>query len=781
MLMSKVRYKKYISVDKLISTIKKYRPSFNEKKFLKAFKFGHKAHEFQLRKDKKTPYFVHPLKVVEILASLHADEDILIAALLHDVPEDTKYDIAEVRSLFGEKVAFLVDGITKLSKVHYQHDMPQRQIESLKKLFIHSAKDPRVILIKLADRLHNMRTLQFVDDPTKRLRIARETLEIYVPMANLLGIQELKAELEDHCFKYIFPEDYKKLSKYMEKFKKKNEKAQKDFISKISKGINEIKLKAAVSERRQSLYTIYKKLQKQGKTIDDVEERNAFRIVTKTIPECYEALGIVHGMFVPKIKKFKDYIANPKPNQYQSLHTTVFGVNGVLTDVQIRTRQMDLNARFGICANFFNKGKILEDQRSSFVKDILEIDKSSNGSQSFMEGLKEDILKERITVFSPKGGKFDLPSGASAIDFAYSIHSQVGNHAIKADINGQLMPITTPLVIGDTIRIITDPGASPSSSWLSFAKTGLARKRIHDFLKKTSKKRKIAEGNKILQKEFDIAGLGLIESYNIKKFKSKIFESFDKKMKSYDDLFVAVGEGDIKAFDVANLFKKKKKLKRRSIKGGIKVNIKINAVNSLGLIRKILRPIYKYALDMHYFKAWSSNKNEDAYFNASVVVRDLADVGYIFDELEQIDEVKFVCRVPSNILYLSYFLIFFTGLTWLLHPLIFRYLLKFDFIQNNPVFTFLVNFGLFCLFVVVLFLTNVAKNYLPYIRNKKRLWLLAFGVPAIAIASLVIDIVYFKFKLSWWAVFIELILIYALLTWSLFSLKKKYKKARLKT
>ncbi|MBD3360979.1 RelA/SpoT family protein [Candidatus Peregrinibacteria bacterium] len=769
--MEKNKYNKYINLEELMEKSGKYLPDFDENRFRKAFEFSEKAHRGQFRKDDKTPYFIHPLMVVKKLVDIHADEDILIAAMLHDVPEDTEHTLHEINELFGEKVSFLVDGITKLSKVQYRHNMPERQVESLKKLFLHSAKDPRVIIIKLADRLHNMSTLYNIPESEKRLRIARETLEIFVPMANLLGIQDYKAKLEDLCFKYLFPSEYEKLKNELEARRQKNAPDLKNFIDTLKDSFKKIDLNAEISERKQNLYTIYKKLSAKGKSLDELEDRITVRIIMKTIPHCYEALGVVHGLFTPKISKFKDYIASPKINQYQSLHTMVFGIDGILTDVQIRTKEMHLEAKYGIAANFFKnkKGEISDDVRSSWVNKIIEIEKNMKASEDFLEGLKLDIFQERIFVFTPKGETIDLPNKATAIDFAYCIHSDVGNRALKANINGKDMPINTELHTGDVVKIIIDNDIVPSLSWLSFAKTNLAKSKIHTFLKKVGKKRKFGEGHKILQKEFDIAGLGLVENIPMKKLNAQIISKFGKKYKNHNDLYNSVVEGDIKAVDIAKSLRKSSK----KYMGGVKVNVKVVAKNRFGLLKDVSNVFYKHAIDITYLKGWTHSKQQDAYFNVQVLVNDLENIGHIFDELEQVDGVKYIYRIPNLAVYISYGLVLLTGFFWAFHPLFFRWFIHSDYIDYNSIVTSLVIYSsLFLLFILVLFTTYIMKNYLPFVRKKRLFWIVVFGFPILAVSILLFELFYYNLRLSWLAILIELLIIYLFLGRSFLSFRK---------
>jgi len=421
----------------LVNNIKRYLPDFHVNKFMKVFEFAMQAHNGQIRKN-GDPYIIHPFETVRILTSLHVDEDTLIAGLLHDVPEDTERTILDIESKFGKRVAFLVEGVTKLSKVHYKNDMAMRQVESLKKLFIHTAQDPRIILIKLADRLHNMRTLHFIDKEEKRLRISRETLEIFVPIANLLGIEELKSELEDLCFKYLYPVDYEMLSERMKLSRQKNAEALDRTVITLEKTFKENNIDVTIYGRLRKLYGIYKRLAGDLSNLQEYDKNIALRIIVSDTEECYKVLGLLHSIFRPRPGKFNDYIAVPKRNGYQSLHTSVFGYLGLCIDFQIRTHQMHLEAEYGIAARYFrsrdNKNPHLEeDQRADWAAKIMDVQEnlenlensSEVSEEKFMDGLREDVFHDRIFVFTPKGDSIDLPQDATCIDFAYTLSSEV--------------------------------------------------------------------------------------------------------------------------------------------------------------------------------------------------------------------------------------------------------------------------------------------------------------------------------------------------------------------
>ncbi len=774
-------YKKFFDIEKIFKQIRVYLPKAERDRFFKAFEFAEEAHRGQMRKDNVTPYIVHPVEVVQILIELNADEETLISALLHDVPEDTEREINDVKKLFGEKIAFLVDGITKLSKVQYKHNMPERQIESLKKLLLHSAEDLRVIIIKLADRLHNMSTLQNIKEDAKRIRIATETLEIYVPIANLLGIRFLKNNLEDLCFKFLFPTEYTTLSEKLKSLREQKENDTEMTINAIKKICKENHLEVDVSNKHENLYSIYKKLCSLGKSLDDVEERIGIIIVTNDIDKCYRILGVVHNNFVPKSDKFKDYIANPKYNGYQSLHTQVFGVKGLITEIQIRTNDMDLEAEYGIAVNFIKKdeinGKTDTLKRSTWVKEVLEIEKTSD---DFITNLKSDIFQERIFVFTPKGIVIDLPKGATVIDFAFAIHSEIGKHAVKADLNGKIKPINTPLYNRDVVNVITSNNGHPELSWLSFAKTNLARKHITNYFKKISKGKKIKEGHKILQKEFDISGLGLCKNMNFKKLNIAIQENLNQSFNSFQDLLIAIGSGDLRARSVVksiiNKYEHSKKFIQKSSKNnkGIKIYIKIVSKNRFGLLRDISEILYKYALDMYSLKGWASKEDKDAFFTAKILLKDLDTVSKVFDELEQIDDVVAVYRVSLKGLWSIYAGASLIIFIWIFHPFVFSLLQSLELQSQYPSMPQLILYGTLILLVSMgLYLNKLIKKYFPFVRNKKMLWTIAFTIPVLAIITLAIEVIYFNLDLSFNIIFIEMILIYSYLFISYKNFKKQ--------
>ncbi len=777
-------YKEYFDITDISASVKEYLPTFDEEKFLKAFEFASKAHKGQLRKDKKTPYIEHPVRVVEILAEFHADEDTLISTILHDVPEDTRYTIKDVKEKFGEKVSFLVNGITKLSKVYYKRDMSELQVRSLKKLFLHSAEDLRVILIKLADRLHNMRTLKNIPTKEKRMRIARETLEIYAPIANLLGIQELKHQLEDLCFEHLFPTEYQQIyQKRREGLKTRKEVASK-LITILQAECKQQKLKANIFDRKKNLYTIYRKIRSQGTNLDSVDNRVSLRVVVDTVDDCYKALGIVHSKFRPKNDRFRDYIATPKANGYRSLHTTVFGPDGLLTEVQIRTEEMNLDSNYGIAAGFFIDNKIATDhQRVAWVKRILEIEKTGSRSDDFLGNLKLDIFQERIIVFTPKGKPIDLPRGASVLDFAYAIHSEVGHHAVKATINSKSRNVNATLNTGDVVEVITSYKSTPDLAWLSFVKTSLAKDKIINYLKRVSNDKKIKEGEKILQKEFDILGLGLFRNTNFKRLNACIESAFGYNFDNVESLLKSVGTGDLRATDVTKALKnhnsqnKKHRKKMNRSSENVRVSIKILAKNRFGLMDDISEVIYDHVIDIYAFKGWVSRQNKDAHFTVEVLAKDMQTISHLFDQLEQVDDIVHVYRLTKKSLWTITFLVIFTALFWISHPLLLILMDRNILVPLGSLHGQFFAYGsLFVLIFAVLYLTSVFRKYFPYARKGKRLWIVSFFIPVLATFTLAVEIWYFDVHLNWIIILLQILLVYLFISLSFLNFRKAMKK-----
>jgi len=477
-----------MTINQIINRVKENNPKSDIQLLESAFEFAQKAHKGQKRKSGE-PYIQHSLHTAYTLASIKADLNIVIAGLLHDVPEDTEYSLGDIEKKFGKDIRLLVEGITKLSKIKYRGI--ERYRESLKKMFLFMARDLRVILIKFADRLHNLRTLDALPKE-KQNRIAKETLEIYAPIAGLLGIWRLKWQMEDICFKYLYSEEYKKLE-YKYEVEKKVERNQ--YIQKIKNILKESFKEAEINNyeilgRFKHLYSIYKKMQAKDRKFDEIYDVFALRIVLPNISECYRTLGVIHSLWKPNAKRFKDYIAVPKPNGYRSLHTTVFGPDGKLTEFQIRTKEMDDESQYGIAAHLYYKQKIgsIEkvDKQPRWIKEILKIQQETKDTNDFITQIKFDVFQDRIFVFTPKGDVFDLPSEATLIDFAYAVHTDIGNKAVNALVNEKITTLNQELKNGDLVEIIIDKKRKgPSRDWIKFVKTNKAKNKIKQFSKKS--------------------------------------------------------------------------------------------------------------------------------------------------------------------------------------------------------------------------------------------------------------------------------------------------------
>lgn len=512
----------------------------------KAYVYSAKVHQGQVRKSGE-PYLIHPLEVAGLLAELRLDEASVVAGLLHDTVEDTLATIEEVRELFGDEVALIVDGVTKLSKFSAPQLMSQeeKQAENFRKMLVAMAEDIRVILVKLADRTHNMRTLDHMSEE-KQARIAQETLDIYAPLANRLGISWVKTELEDLSFRYLRPKDFAELEHLVSRKKKEREKYIEDVIALISGQLKEASITADVSGRFKHFYSIYKKMRAQGIEFEQVPDVIAFRIITTELSQCYAALGLIHQMWKPVPGRFKDFIAIPKPNMYQSLHTTVIGPLSERIEIQIRTEEMHRIAEEGIAAHWaYKEGKSAltrDDEKFAWLRQLLEWQQDLKDPKEFLDTVKVDLFADEVFVFTPKGDVKSLPRGATPVDFAFSIHSAVGERCVGAKVNGKIVPLRYKLKNGDQIEVLTSPQAHPSKDWLTFVKTGRAQQKIRAFIKQQQRDKSLLLGRELSERELKRFGLTL----------NKVVKSGDLKpmcetlgYRSEEDLLVAVGYGKV--------------------------------------------------------------------------------------------------------------------------------------------------------------------------------------------------------------------------------------------
>ncbi len=532
-----------ITYDKLLEAIQASGRPYNMEMIEKAYRMADDAHK-DVRRRSGEPYICHPLAVARLVLDLGMDSESIAAALLHDVVEDTPITIDEVKSAFGAEVALLVDGVTKLTKIQFS-SIEEQQAENLRKMLLAMSQDVRVMIIKLCDRLHNMRTGDAWPEQKRRDK-ARETMEVYAPIANRLGILNIKEELEDRSLHYLDPVGYEEISKLL------SERSGEEFLAGVSalieKRLEESGIHGAAMKRRvKSIYGIYRKMFVQNKAFDEIYDVYAVRIILDTITECYSALGLIHDMYHPLPNRFKDYISTPKPNGYQSLHTTVIGHEGIPFEVQIRTRQMDEQAEYGVAAHWKYKegigGHDKLDDRLAWVRQLLENQRVSEDSGNLLHDLKSDLLPEEVFAFTPKGDVINLPAGATCIDFAYAIHSAVGNRMIGCKVNNRMVPIDHVVVTGEIIEVILGPAdKGPSRDWLKIVKTSEAKSKIRNWFKKMRRDENIAEGRDALAKELRREGI-LIPDDKLDEFVGSCCRRM--RQNSAEDLYAAIGYGGI--------------------------------------------------------------------------------------------------------------------------------------------------------------------------------------------------------------------------------------------
>ena len=578
------------SCKEIIEKVKEYRDSFEEEQICKAYEFAKKKHEGQFRKSGE-PYFTHPAEVAYILAELRMDVPTIIAGLLHDVIEDTDTTVEEIEKEFGKEVAFIVKGVTKLEGYQFS-SKEERDAESFRNLLISLAEDIRVLIVKLADRLHNMRTMDSMK-PESQKRNAKETLTIYAPLANRLGMYRLKNELEDLSLKYLDPETYRELERKVREKKRKILPYLEEIIETVREKLKENGLKGDIQWRLKHIYGIYRKMVTKGIPFEEVYDVAGIRVITETVGDCYQILGIIHSLWIPVPGRIKDYIATPKPNMYQSLHTTVVGPKGQFIEFQIRTHEMHQIAEMGIAAHWKYKegGGILteaEKERFIWLRNLLEWVKEEKNYQEFIETVRNDLYEEDIYVFTPKGDLKTLPVGSTPVDFAYAIHTSIGHRCKSTKVNGKLVPLNYTLQNGDKVEIITGNEERPSRDWLTFVKTSKARNAIKNFLRKEENERAKKLGESLVDK--------MIRKLSDKSLNSiREEEDIENTLKSLgysniDSALADVGYGKLDAEKLARKLlklpveteKKKRKRKRAGDVSGIKVDGIDNIMVSLG-------------------------------------------------------------------------------------------------------------------------------------------------------------------------------------------------------
>lgn len=557
--------------DELIKAIRRYHPSDDISMIEKAYELADKAHKDQKRKSGE-PYIIHPLCVAKILADLELDKESIIAGILHDVVEDTVFTYDELKDMFGVEVANLVDGVTKLTQLSWDKDKVELQAENLRKMFLAMAKDIRVILIKLADRLHNMRTLQYMK-PEKQKEKARETLDIYSPIAQRLGISKIKVELDDLALKYLKPDIYEDLVEKITLKKEQREDFVHDIVLHVQSNLKEAGIEAQINGRVKHFFSIYKKMVSQNKDLEQIYDLFAVRIIVDTLIDCYAALGVIHELYKPIPGRFKDYIAMPKPNMYQSLHTTLIADNGQPFEIQIRTKEMHKTAEFGIAAHWKYKesgsGKVAagaEDAKMNWLRQILEWQKDTADNKEFLNFIKSDLdlFTDNVYCFTPQGDVKNLPKGSVTIDFAYAIHSAVGNKMIGARVNGKLVNKDYILHNGDRVEIITSQNSKgPSRDWLNIVKSTQAKNKINQWFKTELKEDNIIKGKELLEKYCKAKGINLPD-INKPEYQEKVMKRY--AFRDWNAVLASVGHGGIKEGQIINkMVEEKNKQAKKNI------------------------------------------------------------------------------------------------------------------------------------------------------------------------------------------------------------------------
>ncbi len=544
-----------IRINDILDQIHSYMPDADTSLVEKAYVYSAKVHAGQTRLSGE-PYLSHPLAVAFILAQQRLDLASITAGLLHDSVEDTLATIEELEKMFGRDVARIVDGVTKISQIEFQSKI-QKQAENIRKMILAMSKDIRVLLVKLADRLHNMRTLQY-QKHHKRVKIARETLDIYAPLASRLGIDWMKRELEDLAFSFLYPEEYHELRQEVETRLGQRKAYVEEVKEIISKKMAEYSLSCRVLGRPKHIYSIYRKMRRQNVTIDEIYDLIAFRIILKSVTECYEALGIVHALWKPVPGRFKDYISLPKANMYQSLHTTVIGPYGERMEIQIRTEEMDKIASEGIAAHWlYKEGKVISKNQArqfDWLKRLMEWQKELEDPREFLESVRMDLFPDEVYVLTPNGEIKEFPTGATPIDFAYAIHTEVGHHCAGAKVNGKMVPLKYKLQNGDVVQIITSKHHVPSRDWLKIAKTSKARARIRQWIKTEEREKSLALGKDLCSREFKKNRLDFNEF--LKAEAEEIARSLS--FKTVDDMLIAAGYGKISPAQIVRKYLKTK-------------------------------------------------------------------------------------------------------------------------------------------------------------------------------------------------------------------------------
>lgn len=790
-------------LEELLILIKNKRPDIDRDRVTRAYEFARQAHDGQFRMS-GDPYVCHPVETAKILVDLEADEDTVIAGLLHDVPEDTTYEVEDIEKRFGKHVARIVYALTKLSKVYYKHSMNERQIQSLRKMFLETAKDVQVVVVKLADRLHNMRTLQYLR-PDKQQRIASETMEIYAPLANLYGIYQLRRELEDLCFMYLQPEEYARIQAFVHDHDKKRLHFINDTVEVFKKNLKKAGINGDLSGRPKHYYSIYQKTIRDKKVLQDIFDYFAIRILVDTKEDCYRALMIIHETFKPKPKRIKDYIALPKPNGYQSLHTTVIGLRGKLTEVQIRTNQMHKEAEYGAAAHSFYKS----DKAANLMESISELRKSKS-SEIFIQGLQEDLLQERIYVFSPNGDIVNLPAGATCLDYIFVTNTPVNKRVLRPIVNKKNYSLIGELQSGDHVEIMFGAREQhgPERWWLDHVKTTRAKDKIIEYFKQKSFQTKVELGEKLLQQELDHENQGLIY-----QLPSKLFESAKKifNVGTFEEVLAQIGEGTLSADDVYKVLfpalevsgfvkmlrclrKLPSKIRKTALPDDVnkyKIRIQVESFDRQYLLRDLMLPFYElnipvlqisgYVFEPKTLPQIHENNVKIVAPNTKlarhiidVELEDQEDLIAIFDRLEKIPSIIKVRRSFRRRQISFLVVILLTAAYVGVHPFILRYLLAMEPVYGHVWTSVIIYFGLFSILGLMAWLRSMGNKTFPHFEETKYFWPLSFGVTILAIVTLFVDDEVFDLKLQMPAMigFSVIILVYLFTTYRLHSKRR---------
>jgi GTP diphosphokinase / guanosine-3',5'-bis(diphosphate) 3'-diphosphatase len=543
-----------LQAEELIHRVQAYQPLCDGDMIQRAYAYSYQAHSGQKRKSGE-PYFIHPARVAGIITELKLDTASVCAGLLHDVVEDTLASTADIEREFGGEVATLVDGVTKLSKINFT-SKEDRQAENFRKMVVAMARDIRVLLVKLCDRVDNMRSMQFMS-PDSQERISRETMEIYAPLANRLGMQAFKSELEDLSFKYLEPDGYQEVQGAVNKTKKERDRYIAEVCKTLAGRLAEQGFAADVTGRAKHLYSVWRKMKAQACAIEDIHDTIAFRVIVESVSDCYASLGVIHSKWTPLPGRFKDYVALPKPNMYQSLHTTVIGPGRERIEIQIRTHEMHRVAERGIAAHWKYKEKIgggiadSDAQRFGWLRQLMEWQKELKDPAEFLEGVKVDLFQDEVYVFTPKGDVRVFPRGATPVDFAFQIHSQLGEKITGARVNGKLEPLRYKLKSGDVIDIVTSNTQHPSKDWLDFVGTTRARAKIRNFLRAEERDKSFRLGKELIEREFHRAGVSMNKLLKNDAELKKVLEAV--KVQNEEEMFVMVGYGKIKPTEILHV------------------------------------------------------------------------------------------------------------------------------------------------------------------------------------------------------------------------------------